>query len=122
MDCNICADSCVLSKISPSLEVFQGAMISTAVATHISRTNGSPGILGITYVPMDCCVVAKGMVGDFAIEGMKSCSRARRKGEANFDQRPDGKVGSCVEEVRARFEAMDVWNADDGCGGSAIYD
>lgn len=69
---------------------------------------------------MGRCVVAKGMVGDFAIEGTKSCSCASRKGETSFHYRPDGYVGSGVEEVGARFEAIDVWNTDDSCGGSAI--
>ena len=93
------------------------AMITTVAATHIACAS-----LGITCGPLGCGVATKGMVSEFAIEGTKSCSRASRKSETSFDHRPDGHVGGGVEEVGARFEAINVRNADDGCGGSAVCD
>jgi hypothetical protein len=119
---NFCSDFRVLSKISPSPHVLAMAMIITAAATHIACASGSPGILGITCGPLGCSVGAKGMVSEFAIEGTESCSRASRKSETSFDHRPDGHVGGGVEEVGARFEAINVRNADDRCGGGAVWD
>jgi hypothetical protein len=76
----------------------------------------------ITCGYLGCGVAVKGTVSEFAIERTESCSRASRKSETSFDHRPDGHVGGGVEEIGARFEASNVRNADDGCGGGAVCD